>query len=367
MDLDPKTSIFPTKKWTCNLKICGNLEMLTKRSARVSPEILSEDWDLWHLIHGTLGCWPPNMMGYEPIKIRIASAKTRIAATKTQKYRICKPTKRIENESTNKGCTLEIVEGKLLEVAKLEGFPSWDFQNDGHQKSYDSRSQRDKWWSISKQLSCTFPCRTSYPLELDWRTLLWRCSQLNVWEPLLTMKVWVPALTFSQIPPKSAGLGRLCPWILTLRDWDADVVDTLANLACSQAHCELEGQSLPCGTKINPLGSPPNWMVNESTRNSQSRDPCQSLYMFFPKHDLVQPRFEPKLLQLKSGLEPSAAVHSLSVDDSLQPSCPDLTEKLWVFADVGVLVLVNVVPPMPQFHNQFGIRDDSLEIHSFSW
>lgn len=85
------------------------------------------------------------MMGYEPIKIRIASAKTQIAATKTQKYRICKPTKRIENESTNKGCTLEIVEGKLLEVAKLEGFPSWDFQNDGHQKSYDSRSQRDKW------------------------------------------------------------------------------------------------------------------------------------------------------------------------------------------------------------------------------
>ena len=41
--------------------------------------------------------------------------------------------------------TLEIVEGKLLEVAKLEGFSSWDFQNDGHQKSYDSRSQRDKW------------------------------------------------------------------------------------------------------------------------------------------------------------------------------------------------------------------------------
>ena len=153
------------------------------------------------------------------------------------------------------------------------------------------------------------------------------CSQLNVWEPLLTMKVWVPALTFSQIPPKSAGLGRLCPWILTLRDWDADVVDTLANLACSQAHCELEGQSLPCGTKINPLGSPPNWMVNESTRNSQSRDPCQSLYMFFPKHDLVQPRFEPKLLQLKSGLEPSAAVHSLNVDDSLQPSCPDKKPK----------------------------------------
>ena len=53
-------------------------------------------------------------------------SKIRIASTKA---RICEATKRIENESTNKGCQdLEIVEGKLLEVAKLEGFPSWDFQ-----------------------------------------------------------------------------------------------------------------------------------------------------------------------------------------------------------------------------------------------